>query len=72
MAHFYGTVEGSNGKASRLGSAGSGIVVQAASYSGGIEVRLFNQDGVDKFVVKHIYWEGEGVSRIIAEGEVGE
>lgn len=72
MAHFYGTVEGrARTLATREGSEGSGLTTIAASYAGAIEVRLFSQDGKDKFVIEQIPWLGVGERTVIAVGTVG-
>ncbi len=72
MAQFRGTLQGTRGLASRLGSKGSGLIVNAASWSGAIETRLFTDaDGRDMFEVSQQPHNGAGVSRVIASGIVG-
>jgi hypothetical protein len=72
MAHFYGTVKGHRGEATRCGAKSSGIRVQAGSYNGGIQVWLFlGDDGQDKYVIEHIAWQGKGINQKIEEGIVG-
>jgi hypothetical protein len=41
MARFRGTLQGSRGEASRLGDSRSGLEVDACSWNGRIEVRLW-------------------------------
>lgn len=40
MAHFYGTLQGARGQASRCGSRSSGIRASAQSYSGSVVASL--------------------------------
>lgn len=71
MSHFYGTLKGARGEATRCGSKNSGLRVVAASWKGAIEVLLYEDDGVDKFVITEIPWRGAGVRRTIAMGALG-
>lgn len=70
MAHFYGTVSGTKGSASRLGSRKGGLVAVAASWSGAVRVELYDLDGVDMARVALVPWQGKGVSRVLWEGPV--
>lgn len=74
MSHFYGTVRGSRGEASRTGGKGSGMNTVAASWSGAVETRLYvcAKTGRDMFEVRQIPWSGQGVSEVIARGVIGE
>jgi hypothetical protein len=73
MAHFYGTVQGNRGEASRLGSKDSGLETLAASWAGAIRVSLFvDPAGRDAYRVTQEPHNGAGVSRLIACGLVGE
>jgi len=47
MAHFYGTIQGHRGIASRCGSANSGMVAMVKSWKNTAEMRLFETDGED-------------------------
>jgi hypothetical protein len=47
MAHFYGTLKGQAGEATRRGSKGSGLKVAAASWNGAVYVRLWHKAGED-------------------------
>ena len=49
MAQFQGTVSGSRGEASRLGTKNSGIVTQAKGWNSGVKVYGYVEDGQDKF-----------------------
>jgi hypothetical protein len=70
MAHFYGTVEGGRGEASRLGHKATGLHTTAASYSGAVQVSLVHRDGKDIAIVSLKPWQGVGVSRVLYEGPV--
>lgn len=70
MAHFYGTIQGSRGEASRLGGKESGLRVYAASWSGAVGVRLYEKDGVDYanvYLTKH---HGAGTEKSLYDGPV--
>ena len=72
MSHFYGTLQGSRGEATRCGTKSSGIVTYAASWQGAIRVCV-TQDkfGHDVFTVEMMPWKGAGDYRMIAHGEMG-
>lgn len=72
MSHFYGTLEGSRGPATRCGTKSSGLTVTAASWSGAIQVHLWvDEHGRDRFSVEQIPWHGAGCGNTLAEGHVG-
>ena len=70
MAHFYGSVEGSRGAATRLGTANSGMVTVAANWSGAVRVTLECRDGVDIALVELVPWNGHGTTRQLYHGSV--
>lgn len=74
MSHFYGTVCGSRGEATRGGSKPSGLHVQAASWEGCVEVSLtFDKvSGQDVARVALTQWHGRGQypSRVLYDGPV--
>lgn len=77
MAHFLGTLQGSRGRASRLGTKASGLLTTAASWQGAVQVSLWHEgktfahpDGQDMARVELIPWRGAGVSRLLYEGPV--
>ena len=73
MAHFYGTLKGCRGLATRCGSKADGLRVVAASFKGAIEVVL-RHEGVsdaDRITVRMIPWQGVGCERTLFEGELG-
>ena len=72
MSHFYGTLKGSRGEASRCGTKKSGVEVVAASWAGAIRVHVFqDDDGNDRFYVAMVPWGGSGDSFEIASGPIG-
>lgn len=74
MPHFYGTLQGTRGRATRCGTKSSGITTQAASWAGPIETRIYHDEetGQDMYEVRQVPWHGAGVSRFIARGVLGE
>ena len=70
MAHFYGTLQGARGEATRCGSKKGGLQTIAASWQGAVEVNLSHKDGRDMVEVRFRYWEGAGVNRLIYKGPV--
>lgn len=71
MSHFYGTLQGARGEATRCGHKNSGMETYAASWNGAIRTVLFHEDGKDKFRVEMVEWRGSGKYRLLAIGEVG-
>lgn len=74
MSHFYGTLKGSRGEATRCGTKNSGLDVTAASWAGAIRTRVWHDGaaGVDRYDVSLIPWHGAGASRVLAQGIVGD
>lgn len=73
MAHFYGTLQGSRGEATRLGTKNSGLHVKACSYEGAIRVVLrydpdTQQDIATVTMTRHM---SKGTERILYKGPVG-
>jgi hypothetical protein len=56
MAQYRGTVEGTRGQASRLGSKVSGLIVTANGWNVGAIVRIDHEDGKDVVRV----WKSNG------------
>jgi hypothetical protein len=71
MAHFYGTLQGNRGEASRLGTPNSGLDVTAASWQGAISVRLYARGDVDCATIRMRKWHGSGEDKLIYDGPVG-
>ena len=67
MSHFYGTLQGARGEATRSGSKDSGLLTIAACWQGAIFTRLWwdDDEGVTRYVVSLRTWEG---STPIGEG----
>lgn len=72
MAHFYGTLQGQRGEATRLGTESSGMTVKAASWAGAIKTTLFVKDGKDCYRVEQVRHHNAGVDQVLAEGVIGE
>ena len=71
MAHFYGSLKGSRGEATRLGGKASGLTTYAASWAGAVRVTLYvNADGVDCALVHLTRHHGEGTERVLYDGPV--
>ena len=74
MAQFRGLIEGQRGPATRLGSKGSGLQVEAQSWQGKVVVRLWHDAGrgVDMATVELAqHTNGAGAERTIYCGPVG-
>jgi hypothetical protein len=73
VAHFMGTVRGTRGEASRLGSPKSGLQVKANGWRSGVRVRAFvDADGRDCFQVHVTGGSGYGPGeRLIATVHAG-
>ena len=72
MAHFYGTIKGARGEATRCGTKNSRLTTVAASWKGAIRVTLYVDDsGRDCYRVEQVEWKGSGLYRPLAEGVVG-
>lgn len=74
MSHFYGTVQGSRGEASRTGGKDAGITAVAAGWGGAVKVRVFHDadNNADRFSVQQTTWRnGRGLYEPIAEGVIG-
>ena len=74
MSHFYGTLNGQAGPATRRGSKNSGLIVKAASWAGSVQVRLWHDEktGLDMFSVDQKPWQGAGDTHCVAHGVVGQ
>ena len=51
MSHFYGTLQGSRGEATRCGTANSGLVTYAAGWKGAICVHVTECNGQDHYTM---------------------
>lgn len=71
MAHFYGSIQGTRGEATRLGSKQAGLRTVAAAWGGACVVELYvDKAGVDCVTVRLRKWQGSGVERTIYDGPV--
>ena len=71
MSHFYGTLRGNRGPATRCGTKASGVVTHAAGWSGCVKVRVFHNDADDRdhFEVWLTPWKcSGGQSTLLAAG----
>lgn len=68
MAMFFGSVKGSRGLATRLGTKNSGMTVTNATWQGAIEVNSYEQDGILHYTVILKPWHGKGEYRVIEKG----
>jgi hypothetical protein len=72
MSHFYGTLQGARGPATRCGTKKSGVTATAASWAGAVRTQFYiNDQGEDCYIVEQIQWRGAGVYKVIATGVVG-
>lgn len=72
MSHFYGTLEGNRGKATRAGTKHSGMITYCASWNGAICCRAYvNARGADCVIVGKVPWQGKGVEEILYDGPIG-
>lgn len=74
MAHFYGTIKGMKGEASRLGGKTNGMRTVAASCSGAIVTHLGHNSATEKdtFEVRMESHHGSGDYMVLATGDVGD
>ena len=71
MSHFYGTLQGARGEATRCGSKSSGVTTYAAGWGGAIRTEVFERDGEDFYRVTLIPWQGSGgYETLLAEGKL--
>jgi len=70
MSHFYGTLKGTRGGATRCGTKSSGLKVIAASWFGAIRVQVWYDEATDtdRYRIEQIPWKGAGAAKHIKEG----
>ncbi|AKF14631.1 hypothetical protein AVJ28_gp62 [Mycobacterium phage Baee] len=67
MAHFYGTVQGQRGEASRLGSKNSGLDASASGWDVGCRVTISYEGGRDVVRVwRTTGSNGHGPAKLVA------
>ena len=66
MSHFYGTVKGNRGEATRMGTKESRLTTYCASWSGAARCCAYvNSEGVDCVHVELTQWHNAGASPAI-------
>lgn len=72
MAHFYGTLQGQRGQASRCGSKSSGIESYTASWSGAVRCYAYVDEntGEDWVTIALSPWHGRGISKTLYDGPI--
>ena len=72
MSHFYGTLKGSRGEATRCGSKDSGVVTYTASWEGAVCVSAFHDEdtGKDWVSIRFTDWHGRGSRKEIYVGPI--
>jgi len=71
MSHFYGSIQGHRGAATRCGAKNSGYTAVAAGWQGSIHTTLWYDESsqVDRYRVTLEGWSGsQGRTQILAEG----
>lgn len=73
MAHFYGTLQGTRGEATRCGSKASGMETYCASWRGAVRCYAYvdEQTGEDFVTVSLTPWQRRGVSETLYDGPIG-
>ena len=73
MAHFWGSIKGNRGEASRLGTKNSGLHSVTASWQGAVETYISydTETGKDIASVFLIPWYGKGTRQTLYVGPVG-
>jgi hypothetical protein len=72
MSHFYGTLKGCRGQATRCGSKDSGVAVQAASWCGSGFAYVYRNEakGEDWVRIGLEAWHGRGRNVVLYDGPV--
>ena len=71
MSHFYGTLKGTRGEATRCGSKEAGMETYCASWFGAIRCCAYVKDGVDCVRVEKVTWHGCGENKVLYDGAIG-
>jgi hypothetical protein len=74
MSHFYGTLQGNRGEATRGGSKKSGMTTYCASWEGAVRCEAWHdkETGKDMVNVSKEPWHGAGESKLLYRGLIGE
>lgn len=71
MSHFYGTLQGSRGEATRCGTKSSGLEAWLASYKGAVRVKVYaDMQGRHRVRVEKRTWQGAGKDMHIYDGPI--
>lgn len=72
MSHFYGTLQGSRGRATRCGTKNSELETTAASWEGCVKVRLYHDPETDTDMAEVWLdrWHGSGTREELWSGPV--
>lgn len=72
MSHFYGTLKGSRGEASRCGTKKSGVTTYTASWDGAVRASAWfdAESGLDMVDVSLVTWQGRGSSKLLYRGPI--
>lgn len=71
MSHFYGTIQGNRGEATRCGAKGSGYEATAAGWQGAVRTILWYDEQLnqDMYKVYLVPWGcSGGETKVLAEG----
>ena len=73
MSHFYGTLQGARGRATRCGTKNSGMTTETASWEGAVRVEVYHDElsDSDRARVSLIPWRGAGVHADLFDGPIG-
>lgn len=72
MSHFYGTLQGNRGEATRCGTKSSRMETYCASWDGAIRCCAYvNPEGVDCVRVEMTTWHGAGENVLLYDGPIG-
>jgi len=75
MSHFYGTLQGSRGEATRCGTKKSRMETYCASWHGAVRCCAYvhkNEKGVEEdwVRVELTPWQGRGSNRLLYDGPI--
>jgi len=73
MSHFYGTLKGTRGEATRCGTKNAGMETYCASWEGAIRCYAWHdkETGKDMVRVEKTTWQGMGEHKLLYLGEIG-
>jgi hypothetical protein len=73
MAHFYGSIKGGRGQATRLGTKNSGMTAVVASWEGAVVIDAYHdpKTGKDMVSIAKTPWQGAGEAKEVYSGKIG-